>query len=57
MLFLASGVLADGGGCTDLEAAIMDLGIVGNVPDLIGGHKHEACHDRERKHIVVEEEC
>ena len=53
---LASGILEDGGGFADLKAAIMDLGIVGNVPDLIGGHEHEAGHDRKCKHVVVEEQ-
>ena len=33
----------------------MDLGIVRNIPDLIGGHEHEASHDWKCKHIVVEE--
>ena len=31
---------------TDLETAVVDLGIVGNIPDFIGGCEHEACHDR-----------
>lgn len=39
-----------------LEAALMDLGIVRNIPDFIGRGEHEARHDRQREHVVVEQQ-
>lgn len=33
----------------------MNLGIVRNIPDLIGRGEHKARHDWQSKHIVVEQ--